>query len=50
MGTARTCSAAYPWEQGLYRGGIETVEVKLALRIFSNAWHVYAGLGNRLEK
>ncbi len=26
MGTARTCSAAYPWEQGLYRGGIETVE------------------------
>ncbi|KAK0191362.1 hypothetical protein F5146DRAFT_930180 [Armillaria mellea] len=44
MGTAWACSAAYPWEQGLYVGGIETVKVNLALRIFSNAWHVYAGL------
>ena len=25
-------------------GGIETVKVNLALRIYSNAWHVYAGL------
>ncbi|TEB26983.1 prephenate dehydrogenase [Coprinellus micaceus] len=44
MGTAWSCSAAYPWEQGLYVGGIETVKVNLTLRIYSNAWHVYAGL------
>jgi prephenate dehydrogenase (NADP+) len=44
MGTAWACSRTYPWEQGLYVGGIETVKVNLALRIYSNAWHVYAGL------
>ncbi|KAJ3542742.1 hypothetical protein NMY22_g3400 [Coprinellus aureogranulatus] len=44
MGTAWSCSASYPWEQGLYVGGIETVKVNLTLRIYSNAWHVYAGL------
>ncbi|EFI27473.1 prephenate dehydrogenase [Coprinopsis cinerea okayama7 len=44
MGTAWACSQSYPWEQGLYVGGIETVKVNLTLRIFSNAWHVYAGL------
>ncbi|RXW21443.1 hypothetical protein EST38_g4408 [Candolleomyces aberdarensis] len=44
MGTAWASSKAYPWEQGLYVGGIETVKVNLTLRIYSNAWHVYAGL------
>lgn len=44
MGTAWASAAAYPWEQGLYVGGIETVKVNLTLRIYSNAWHVYAGL------
>lgn len=44
MGTAWTQSLSYPWEQGLYVGGIETVKVNLTLRIYSNAWHVYAGL------
>ncbi|KIY71821.1 prephenate dehydrogenase [Cylindrobasidium torrendii FP15055 ss-10] len=44
MGTAWASSKAYPWESGLYVGGIETVKVNLTLRIFSNAWHVYAGL------
>ncbi|KAF8911912.1 Prephenate dehydrogenase [Mucidula mucida] len=44
MGTAWASAASYPWEQGLYVGGIETVKVNLALRIYSNAWHVYAGL------
>ncbi|KAF8065365.1 prephenate dehydrogenase [Lyophyllum atratum] len=44
MGTAWTCSLSYPWEQGLYVGGIETAKVNLTLRIYSNAWHVYAGL------
>ncbi|KAG6877194.1 hypothetical protein C0993_009511 [Termitomyces sp. T159_Od127] len=29
---------------GLYVGGIETAKVNLVLRIYSNLWHVYAGL------
>ncbi|KAG6808734.1 hypothetical protein H0H92_003059 [Tricholoma furcatifolium] len=44
MGTAWSCSLSYPWEQGLYVGGIETAKVNIVLRIYSNAWHVYAGL------
>lgn len=44
MGTAWHCSQSYPWEQGLYVGGIETVKVNITLRIYSNKWHVYAGL------
>ena len=44
MGTAWASTEAYPWEQGLYVGGIETAKVNLTLRIYSNAWHVYAGL------
>lgn len=44
MGTAWASTLSYPWERGLYVGGIETVKVNLTLRIYSNAWHVYAGL------
>ncbi|VDC04360.1 unnamed protein product [Peniophora sp. CBMAI 1063] len=44
MGTAWANAASYPWEHGYYVGGIETVKVNLMLRIFSNKWHVYAGL------
>jgi len=44
MGTAWSSTRSYPWEQGLYVGGIETAKVNLTLRIYSNAWHVYAGL------
>ena len=44
MGTAWASTEAYPWEHGLYVGGIETAKVNLTLRIYSNAWHVYAGL------
>ena len=44
MGTAWHCSAAYPWESGRYQGGIETVKINIALRIYANKWHVYAGL------
>ncbi|KAE9399334.1 Prephenate dehydrogenase [Gymnopus androsaceus JB14] len=44
MGTAWASDGFYPWEQGRYVGGIETVKVNLTLRIYSNAWHVYAGL------
>ncbi|KAG8886458.1 prephenate dehydrogenase (NADP(+)) [Tulasnella sp. 332] len=44
MGTAWHSSACYPWEEGLYVGGIETIKVNIMLRIYSNQWHVYAGL------
>ncbi|KAJ6498460.1 prephenate dehydrogenase [Mycena vitilis] len=44
MGTAWASRKSYPWEQGKYVGGIETAKVNLTLRIYSNAWHVYAGL------
>ncbi|TFY70497.1 hypothetical protein EVG20_g2524 [Dentipellis fragilis] len=44
MGTAWASAASYPWEHGMYVGGIETVKVNIMLRIFSNKWHVYAGL------
>ncbi|KAG2136081.1 uncharacterized protein EDB93DRAFT_1254064 [Suillus bovinus] len=44
MGTAWASQRAYPWEQGQYVGGIETVKVNIMLRIYANKWHVYAGL------
>ncbi|KAF7295489.1 Prephenate dehydrogenase [Mycena indigotica] len=44
MGTAWASMRTYPWEHGLYVGGIETAKVNIALRIYSNKWHVYAGL------
>jgi prephenate dehydrogenase (NADP+) len=44
MGTAWAHSLSYPWEHGYYVRGIETVKVNIMLRIYSNQWHVYAGL------
>jgi prephenate dehydrogenase (NADP+) len=44
MGTAWASASSYPWEHGYYVGGIETVKVNIMLRIFSNKWHVYAGV------
>lgn len=44
MGTAWAAQKAYPWEQGYYVGGIETVKVNIMHRIYANKWHVYAGL------
>lgn len=45
MGTAWHNSSGYPWEgAGLYVSGIEVVKVNIALRIYANKWHVYAGL------
>lgn len=44
MGTAWSEALSYPWEHGYYVGGIETVKVNIMLRIYSNKWHVYAGL------
>lgn len=44
MGTAWAGEQSYPWEHGYYVKGIETVKVNIMLRIYSNKWHVYAGL------
>lgn len=44
MGTAWAAQTSYPWEHGLYVGGIETVKVNIMHRIYANKWHVYAGL------
>ncbi|TFY63152.1 hypothetical protein EVJ58_g3403 [Rhodofomes roseus] len=44
MGTAWANEKEYPWETGHAVGGIETVKVNIMLRIYSNKWHVYAGL------
>jgi prephenate dehydrogenase (NADP+) len=46
MGTAWKSTGSYPWEEpeGRYVGGIETVKVNIAHRIYANKWHVYAGL------
>ena len=37
IGTAWASTEAYPWEQGLYVGGIETAKVNFTLRIYANA-------------
>ncbi|RHZ55431.1 hypothetical protein Glove_415g14 [Diversispora epigaea] len=44
MGTAWKTQKQFPWETPQYVGGIENVKVHMALRIYSNKWHVYAGL------
>ena len=44
MGTAWEANKQFPWETARYVGGIENVKVNLMLRIYSNKWHVYAGL------
>lgn len=41
---AWSSALTYPWEHGYYVKGIETVKVNIMLRIYSNKWHVYAGL------
>ena len=44
MGTAWEANNQFPWKTDRYIGGIENVKVNLMLRIYSNNWHVYAGL------
>ena len=44
MGTAWQANNQFPWELGRYVGGIENVKINIMLRIYSNKWHVYAGL------
>ncbi|RUS23183.1 hypothetical protein BC937DRAFT_91105 [Endogone sp. FLAS-F59071] len=43
MGTAWKSDGRFPWENPHFVGGIENVKVNVALRIYSNKWHVYAG-------
>ncbi|KAL8799584.1 MAG: hypothetical protein Q9223_007591 [Gallowayella weberi] len=44
MGTAWRANNQFPWETTRYVGGIENVKCNITLRIYSNKWHVYAGL------
>lgn len=44
MGTAWSQGRNFPWEDPRYIGGIENVKINVTLRIYSNKWHVYAGL------
>ena len=44
MGSAWEANKQFPWEIGRYVGGIENVKCNIMLRIYSNKWHVYAGL------
>ncbi|RKO88827.1 6-phosphogluconate dehydrogenase, partial [Blyttiomyces helicus] len=44
MGTTWKVMSQFPWENPSYIGGIENVKTLMTLRIFSNKWHVYAGL------
>lgn len=44
MGKAWHSNQQFPWEIDRYVGGIENVKINLTLRIYSQKWHVYAGL------
>ncbi|KAJ3258094.1 prephenate dehydrogenase (NADP(+)) [Boothiomyces macroporosus] len=44
MGTAWKTNTIFPWENAQYIGGIENAKTLMALRIYGNKWHVYAGL------
>ena len=44
MGAAWAANKQFPWEIGRFLGGIENVKINVTLRIYSNKWHVYAGL------
>lgn len=44
MGAAWAANQQFPWKIDRYIGGIENVKINITLRIYANAWHVYAGL------
>jgi prephenate dehydrogenase (NADP+) len=44
MGVGWHSSQVYPWQTDKWVGGIENAKISISLRIFSNKWHVYAGL------
>lgn len=44
MGKAWHANTQFPWELSRYVGGVENVKINTMLRIYSQKWHVYAGL------
>ena len=44
MGKAWHANKQFPWELSRYVGGIENLKINTMLRIYSQKWHVYAGL------
>ncbi|KAF2398323.1 prephenate dehydrogenase [Trichodelitschia bisporula] len=44
MGGAWAANRQFPWEIARYIGGIENIKINVMMRIYSNKWHVYAGL------
>lgn len=44
MGTAWRANDQYPWQTARLTGGLENAKINIAMRIYSNSWHVYAGL------
>ncbi|KAF8428990.1 hypothetical protein EV426DRAFT_583208 [Tirmania nivea] len=44
MGSAWHANDQFPWETPRWSSGIENVKINVTLRIYSNKWHVYAGL------
>ncbi|PHH82872.1 hypothetical protein CDD82_4510 [Ophiocordyceps australis] len=44
MGKAWHANRQFPWELSRYVGGIENVKINTTLRIYSQKWHVYAGV------
>ncbi|KAF8475918.1 hypothetical protein BDZ91DRAFT_710581 [Kalaharituber pfeilii] len=44
MGAAWHANGHFPWEINRWSAGIENIKINVTLRIYSNKWHVYAGL------
>ncbi|VEU20161.1 DEKNAAC101004 [Brettanomyces naardenensis] len=44
MGLAWHSCHQYPWETPRWTGGLENAKINISLRIYSNKYHVYAGL------
>lgn len=44
MGLAWCSCNQYPWETPKWTGGLENAKINISLRIYSNKYHVYAGL------
>jgi prephenate dehydrogenase (NADP+) len=44
MGKAWQANGQYPWQISRWIGGLENAKMNISLRIYSNKWHVYAGL------
>jgi prephenate dehydrogenase (NADP+) len=44
MGAAWYANQQFPWEEPRYVGGVENVKINVMMRIYSNKYHVYAGL------